>query len=182
MGSSQAKQTTTTTWNLGGNLVPVRAKQTLPMRSLGGGGNSDHASWAHHGGSQSSHNIIKFQTVMDNLVIYWFSIGQQQASLHCTVLLPKALLLCCIETHTCVQIHNKQKGQIILHLTSCRHTAYEVTPLAIVAGPVHESPTLKACKSRFLTSWPWPLNYDLAHRTRYSPGRLPHKISCPYVT
>ena len=41
-----------------------------------------------------------------------------------------------------------------------------------------------APKSQFLTLWPWPLTYDLAHRTwpRYGPGRPLCKISYPYVT
>ncbi len=41
----------------------------------------------------------------------------------------------------------------------------------------------EALKSHFLTSWLWPLTYDLADQTwpRYGPGKSPCKISCPYV-
>ncbi len=42
---------------------------------------------------------------------------------------------------------------------------------------------LKFQKSHFLTWWPWPLTYDLDHRThvRYRQGQSLHQILGPYI-
>ncbi len=94
---------------------------------------------------------------------------------------PKVLLLWWIETQA--QIYNKQTGPIILPpFLNWEDEGHYITSHHKPQWLYMEILRLKP-KSRFLTSWPWPLTYDLGHWTwpRYFPGRPPCKISCPHV-
>ena len=55
----------------------------------------------------------------------------------------------------------------------------------ILASPyiIWDRPNQKTMEIHFLTSWPWPLTYDLDHWTspRFYLGQCAHRFSSPYL-